>query len=151
MFPQWLTQAIMGMILIIPGWLAIPFYSRNFQISSDLFLVWYLLGGALGTFAFGRISFGSMIPSYGIILSIFALGVLICAIANIFIFRSVQLAPNPGLPVAIVNAASVGVFFASAGLGRFMPRFFDQVKTDPIALFGVALTIAGATLIAIRR
>lgn len=150
MVPQWLVQALIGMALIVPGWIAIPFFNRNFGIASDIFLTWYLLGGAIGAIAFTRLPITSFFPSTGIISAIVLLGILLCGLANLFIFRSVAAAPNPGLAVAIVNAASVIVFFFTAVLAKLSPRFFDPVRIDATSLLGTILTVIGATLIAVK-
>jgi drug/metabolite transporter superfamily protein YnfA len=79
------------------------------------------------------------------------LGLTFGATVNILIFRAVASAPNPGLPVAIANVASVGVFLVAALLARWAPNYFDSVKTDGWSFLGVVLTVIGAALIAIRR
>lgn len=150
MFPQWLAQALIGMALIVPGWIAIPFFNRNFGIATDIFLAWYLLGGVLGTVIFTRLPLVSFFPSTGSVSAIILLGILLCGLANLFIFRSVAAAPNPGLAVAIVNAASVIVFFFTAILAKSSPRFFDPVRIDATSLLGTTLTVIGAMLIAFK-
>jgi hypothetical protein len=146
----WLMQSLIGMLILVPGWLAIGFFGRNYQLSSDIFVVWYFLGGGVGAALFGRTPFASLIPSGWVVASAFLLGVLICGSSNILIFRAVASAPNPGLPVAIINASSILVFFASAGLAWIAPRFFDAVTIDLRSFIGVVLTIAGVAFIAIR-
>ena len=57
---------------------------------------------------------------------------------------------NPGLPVALSNLASVGVYITAAMLARWMPSYFDQVKTDPWTFVGVIMIVVGASIISLR-
>ncbi|MCW1892511.1 MAG: hypothetical protein KIH65_004740 [Candidatus Uhrbacteria bacterium] len=149
---QWLLQSFLGMFLIFPGWLAIGFFNRNLRVSPDLFMVWYFLGGSMCSLFFGRtpLVWTAVFPSVGIVAALLILGFVVCGIPNLLIFRAVLTAPNPGLPVAILNTTSVLVFFASAGLAYVAPRFFDAVHISGRSFIGVALTIVGTSLIAMR-
>ena len=148
---NWLGQSFLAILFLVPAWLAIGFFDRNFQIRPDVFLVWYFLG-ALATFVcFGRSPLGAMLPSWRIIGVLFLIGLTAGGIANLLVFRAVAAAPNPGLPIAIANASSVGVFLASAALSRLVPRYFAPVTFDPLALLGVVLSLVGTSLIALRR
>ena len=151
MFGSWLSQSIMSMLCLIPAWLAVGFFDRNYQVKPEIFLIWYLLGTVIACTFFGGSPLDAMVPSGKLVGAILFIGFTIGAIANILLFRAVAGAPNPGLPVAITGAASVGVFIVAALLSRCAPGYFDSVKTDGWSLLGVILTIAGTSLIAIRR
>jgi hypothetical protein len=148
---QWLWQSLFAMIIFIPAWLAIGFFGRNYGISPDLFNVWYFLGAAIGAAIFGRTPVTSMVPSVGVVIAIFLTGLFIASSANLLLFRAVAGAPNPGLPIAVANAASLGVFFAAAILAHFAPRWFASVKMDGVSFLGVIVTLIGTSLIAWRR
>jgi drug/metabolite transporter (DMT)-like permease len=83
--------------------------------------------------------------------AILLIGGTIGAISNILLFRAVTIAPNPGLPVAIVNATSIGVFLAAGLLSKLAPNYFNSEKIDAWSLFGIILTIVGTSIIAIRK
>ncbi|MBI2552084.1 hypothetical protein HYW17_02175 [Candidatus Uhrbacteria bacterium] len=142
---------MVAMLCLVPAWLAIGFFDRNYQIKPDVFLIWYFLGIAITSVLFGGSSLSTIVPSGKLVLAILLIGLTIGAIANILLFRAVAGAPNPGLPVAIANVASVGVFLVAALLSRWAPNYFNSVKTDGWSFLGVVLAIIGASLIAIRR
>jgi len=147
---NWLGQSVIAMLCLIPAWLAIGFFDRNYQVRPEVFLIWYFLGVAITSVLFGGSSLNAIVPSKEIVGAILLIGLTVGAIANILLFRAVIVAPNPGLPVAIANVASVGVFLAAALLSRWLPSYFNSVKTDGWAFLGVVLTVIGASLIAIR-
>lgn len=142
---------MIAMVLLIPAWLAIGFFGKNFQVGPEVFLVWYFMGAAIMSACFGAPSFGALVPSWKIVGAILLVGLTVGGIANMFLFRAVAGAPNPGLPVALANVASIGVFLMSILLARWLPAYFNSVKFDAWSAVGVVLTIAGASIIAIRR
>ena len=148
---NWFWQSVIAMIFLVPAWRSIGFFNSNFQVRPEVFLTWFALGIAIASGLFGAPSLGSLLPSWRVACTILLLGLILGGVANIQIFRAVDSAPNPGLPVAIANVASVGVFIVAALLAKWMPDYFDHVKTDPWAFLGIFLTIIGATLISIRR
>lgn len=151
---SWLTQAIIAMLLLIPAWLLIGFFDRNYHVRADVFLIWYFLG-VVFTSVLSVVSTGSspsmIVPSWRLVGAILVIGLTIGGIANVLLFRAVVGASNPGLPVVIANMAGVGVFFAAAVLSRWAPSYFSSVKIDAWSFLGVALAISGVVLIAIRR
>jgi hypothetical protein len=142
---------MVAMLLLIPVWLAIGFFDRNFRVSSDVFVFWYFLGVAATSAFFGRAPLASLVPSWKIAVVLLLFGLTVGGLANIALFRAVSAAPNPGLPVAIANAAAIGVFIAAAMLSSLLPKYFDAVKTDLWTLVGVLFTVIGTAIIAIRR
>ena len=148
---NWLGQSVIAMLCLIPAWLAIGFFDRNYQVRPDVFLIWYFLGIAVTSVLFGGSPLNAIVPSGKLVGAMLLIGLTIGAIANILLFRAVVGAPNPGLPVAIANVASIGVFLIAALLSRWAPSYFNSVKTDGWSFLGVILTVIGASLIAIRR
>lgn len=151
MSENWFGQSLIAMLCLIPAWLAIGFFDRNYQVSPNIFLIWYFLGCIITSILFGGSPLKAIVPSWKTAGVMLLIGLTIGAIANILIFRAVTSAPNPGLPVAIANVASVGVFLAAGLLSWLAPKYFGYVKTDILAFLGVVLTVIGASLIAIRR
>ena len=148
---NWLSQSLIATFLLVPVWLAIGFLDRNHQVRPEVFLIWYFLGVAITSALFGGVPLDAITPSWKIVGVILFIGCVFGGIANIFIFRAVINAPNPGLPLALVNVASVGVFFAAALLARWAPNYFNEAKIDGWALLGLTFTVIGVALIAIRR
>lgn len=149
---NWLGQSVVAMLCLVPAWLAIGFFDRNYQVRPDVFLIWYFLGIIITSVLFGGSSLNAVVPSGKlVVVAILLIGFTIGAIANILLFRAVAGAPNPGLPVAIANVASVGVFLVAILLSRWAPNYFNAVKTDGWSFLGVVLTVIGAALIAVRR
>lgn len=147
----WLGQSFLAVAFLIPVWLAIGFFDRNHQVKPDVFVVWYFLGVAIASAFAGGHSLRTIAPSLGLVCTLLVIGVVAGGLANIPLFRAVVSAPNPGLPVAIANTASVGVFFLAWLLGRWVPKYFATVTMDGWALLGVVLVVSGASIIALRR
>lgn len=148
---NWIVQSVVAMLCFVPVWLANGFLNRNYQIRPDVFLVWYLLGVIVTTIIFGGLSFNIVAPSGKLVVTMLLFGLTTGAVANILLFRAVLNAPNPGLPLAIVNVTSIVVFFAAVLLFQLAPKYFNSAKIDVWSFLGVALTVIGASLIAIRR
>lgn len=151
MTSNWFSQSAIAMLCLVPAWLAIGFFDKNYHIRPDVFLVWYFLGIVITTVLFRGSPLSSFAPSVKMVGVMLFIGFTIGAISNIMLFRAVASAPNPGLPVAIANVASVGVFFVAVLLARWAPTYFKAVKIDGWSLLGVLLTIAGVSIIATRR
>jgi drug/metabolite transporter (DMT)-like permease len=141
------------MVVIVPAWLAIGFFASRYQIKSDVFLVWYFGGTIIGTLLLGGVLKNPQVffPSPKGVAAMLAVGVGLGTIANVFLYKAIAIAPNPGLPIAVVNAASVLVFLASLALARLLPRDFSATKFDLWHLCGIALTLVGIVIISGRR
>ena len=148
---HWLAQASIAALCLVPTWLAIGFFKRNYGVSTDIFLVWYFVGVIVATTVTGVSNGSSFVPQASVVGAIVLVGLTFGAAANILVFRAVASAPNPGMALAIVQTANVGVFFASIYLGRVLREYFDPSKADCISMLGTLLVIAGVTLIVVRR
>lgn len=154
MISSWLWQSFVATAALVPVWIAVGFFNRNFHVPSAVFLVWYFFGTALCSALFGVPSLSSLVPSWGVVGAMLGIGFALGGIINISLFRAVEEASrvsNPGLPIAITNLVSVGVFLLVPVLARFAPKFFDPVRIDPVAFLGVVLCVVGASLVAIRN
>lgn len=147
----WFAQSVVSVLFLIPAWLAIGFFDRNYQVRADVFLIWYFLGVAATSAFFVGTPLNAIVPSGRIVGGLLLVGLTVGGVANVLLFRAVAAAPNPGLAVAISNVASAGVFVAAVLLARWVPNYFGAVKADGWAFLGVVLTIVGASLIAMRR
>lgn len=148
---NWLILSFTSMTLLVPAWLAIGFFDRNFGVNPTVFVVWYFLG-VISTASILATSNGtSLVPSWPIVLGIILIGMTIGGVANILLFNAVSLADNPGTPVAIANVASVGVFIAAALLARWLPQYFQQGRFDLWTLIGIAMTVGGIAIIVMKK
>ena len=86
MLGNWLGQSVIAMLCLIPAWLAIGFFDRNYQVRPDVFLIWYLLGIAITSVLFKASSLNSIVPSWRIAGAMILLGLTIGAFANILLF-----------------------------------------------------------------
>lgn len=148
---NWFVQSLISMLCLIPTYLAIGFFDKNYQVRPDVFLIWYFLGNVITSAFFRGLSSNTIIPSGKLVGMILLIGLTIGAIANILLFRAVSSAPNPGLPVAIVSATSIGVFLIAVLLSRWAPNHFNSVKTDVWSFLGIVFVVIGVSLIAIKR
>lgn len=151
MSTNWILQSFTALFFLIPAWLAIGFFKRNFEVSSDVFLFWYMLGIIIALACYKELSGQTIGLPWKMAGAILLLGLTIGAAANILIFRAVASAPNPGLALSITNATSIGVFLAAIALSRLAPNYFNSAKFDPWTFLGVILTVVGISIVAIRR
>ena len=152
---NWLSQSLIAATLLIPAWLAIGFFDRNYQVKPDTFLIWYFPGiialSVLMLFRQSPSPLKALVPSFEIVCAILLIGLAIGGIANVLIFRAVVNAPNPGLPLVFLNITNVGVYLIAAPLSRWLPNYFNTVKIDMWTFLGVVLVTVGASIIAIRQ
>src|SRR4051812_14969498 len=125
---SWLCQSLVAVLCLIPVWLAIGFFEKNFQIKPQVFVIWYFLGVVITSALCGGGTLSSLMPSFKSVGGVLLVGLTLGAIASILLFRAIGSAPNPGLPVAMSNVASVGVFLVAALLSRWAPSYFSSVK-----------------------
>lgn len=148
----WLWYSILATSVIVPVFISIPYFAKNYHVKPEVFLAWYFIGSPIGVSLWlslnGRTA--DLLPEGGeaAVLAILLIGATFGAGANSSLFKAVVLAPNTGFPPAIYSAASVIVYLASAGLASRLPRYFNPVNTDPDRFLGVLLVVAGLFLTA---
>lgn len=151
MTAHWFSNAVLATISIIPAFLSIPFFRKNFGVPAEVFMVWYFFGTSCGVVLWmGLQGRAEVLIAHGRLVSftIFLIGGAFGALANSALFRSIAQAPNPGMPPAVYSAASVVVFCLSALLAAKLPQFFNRVETAPDRLIGVLLVVLGIFLTA---
>ena len=147
----WLWFSAFATLSVVPVFIAIPFFARNFQVKPEAFTSWYFASVSVGVAAWlwlaGR---GAALPPGGLGAAggIIVVGRPFGAAANALLVRAVSVAPNPGLPPVVYSGASVIVFLAAAALADRFPRVFNPVNTDLDRFLGIVLVIAGVFLIA---
>ena len=150
---NWLVKSIVAMVWITPAWLLIGFASKHFGMKPEITFIWYVLGMLVGSpflLPYLNISFGELKPTIAAIIVVI-FGIVIGALTNMLVFGAVNAAPNPGLPVAIVNASSILVFVFSALLAILLPKYFNLVRFDVYHLVGILLTMIGIGIIALHK
>lgn len=150
---SWYVQTLVAVALLVPGWLALAFFQRNFSLSSSTVLVLYTLGMIIGIVSWHvwqNKTLVSFFPAIGLSLTVIMSGILFGAYGNVLMVNSIDRAPNPGLPIAIGSTASILVFVATLVLAYFFPRFFNQASIHWQHVTGILLTILGVSLVAIK-
>ncbi|MBI2217664.1 MAG: hypothetical protein HYU51_10235 [Candidatus Rokubacteria bacterium] len=149
---SWLWFSLVAATTLVPVFLSIPYFARNFHVRPDVFTSWYFGGVSIGVALWIALSEGAaaLVPGGPrLLLGMLAVGVTFGAVANSSLFRAVAVAPNPGLPpVFLYSAASLAVFLASAALAHRLPRYFSAVSRDLDQLLGILLVMVGLFLIA---
>lgn len=143
---NWVVMSVIGTICIVPSWLGVGFFERNYHVRPEVFMMWYFFGVIIGTGCVLTLQESSIIPATAPWLSIVAVGLTFGVVANIMLFAATAIAPNPGLPSAIASSASALVFVLSLLLFRLFPIYFNEVAFDSYHLVGLIITIAGVIL-----
>ena len=145
---NWVVQSLVAMLIISPIWVAIGFFDKNFHVKPDVFLIWYFLGVVVTTLFLGESPAKSFVLPLKVFCLLLFIG-LVGGVANMLLFWAVASAPNPGLPVAIGNGASVGSFLLVILFSRLAPNYFNTAKFDGVSFLGIILTVIGITIIAL--
>lgn len=150
MAEAWFTKSVLATVAIVPSFIAIPFFRKNFGVDPLVFVVWYFGGTALSIALFLSATKGlqALVPELPALLGILAIGMVFGAFANGSLFQAVGLAPNPGLPPVVYATSSMFVFLLSALLASALPALFNPVSTELSRAAGLLLVLAGLYLLA---
>lgn len=143
----WFGSSIIGVALLTPAWIAIPFFRENFGVSDQVFAAWYFAGAAVFIALFGTYK-DSLVPSWPLVGALVLIGFVLGGPANDAVFRAVATAPNAGLAVALINCVAVTTYFASAVLARYLPNHFAPVEFSAQSIIGIGLVLIGAAVLA---
>ncbi len=153
MLDTWVSKSLVSLGCLIPAWLAIGFFWKNYGVRAEVTMLWYFGGLILGSAAsvpfagiFKAVDFIPTVP----LLAIALLGGTFGLVANLLLFQAIPLAPNPALPVAIANTSSLFVFVFSAALALLLPRYFDPAALDLRSFAGLLAALAALYLITWR-
>lgn len=151
---SWALKAILATASYVPFILAIGFMARNYGVRSEATFVWFVIGIIIGTpvatALFGVISVSDLRPSWPH-LTVAAMGAVFGIAYNFLLVRAIEIAPNPGMPVAIANTAAVVAFVLAPALAALLPRWFESVRFDAVHFIGIILAVAGVVMIVIKR
>lgn len=150
MAEAWFTKSVLATVAIVPSFIAIPFFRKNFGVDPLVFVVWYFGGTALSIALYlsATKGFQAIAPQLPVMLGILAIGMVFGAFANGSLFQAVSLAPNPGLPPVVYATSSLLVFLLSALLASVLPALFNPVNTELSRIAGLLLVLAGLYLLA---
>lgn len=146
----WFWQATIAMLLLVPAWIGIAMVSRTSNVRGEVAAFLYMFGLVIGTFVFLTSRSTPIFSGGRSMWILLALGMIVGAAANMFLFRAVVSAPNAGLPVAIANAGSVLLFLVTFLIARFAPSLVPVQTFQWPQLVGILLTVIGVGLIALR-
>jgi len=151
---SWIEKSLIATFCLVPILLTVGFLGKNYQVRAEVTMLWYFFGILIGALVImwrlNIINGSDLVPTFPLLL-VALMGVVFGAISNIFLFQAISVAPNPGLPIAFVNTASVIVFVFAPLLATVLPVYFNQVRFDLYHLLGIVLTITGITIIALKR
>src|SRR3989344_4269687 len=140
----WMAKSLIAMFCLVPFILAIGFLGRNYQVRAEATMIWYFFGIIIGApLVMWRLNIinGSdlalTVPHFAVLLMGMVLGVA----SNILLVQAIPAAPNPGLPMAFMNTASVIAFVFAPVLGILLPKYFDQAKFDIYHSAGTVLDV----------
>jgi len=143
----WAGRAILGTLLIVPSWISIGFFEKNFRVPPEVFLLWYF-AGMIPFVGLYLLSQGTpIIPTpLPVFVGIVMMGFFFAGPANILLFSAVGTAPNPGLAVAISSTASMLVTLLSIFFAYVVPKYFRSIEITSDHILGVLLTLMGIYL-----
>lgn len=150
---DWLSKSFIAMVCFVPLYLGIPFFFKNYGIRAEITLLLWLIGITLGM-GFWTLTKSDITTSitfdkttaiaYSAMLLI---ALTVGTLANIMSSQAVVEAVNPGIPIAIINTASVLVFLLSFVLAAILPSAFNSVEMSLTKIIGIFITIIGLYLI----
>jgi hypothetical protein len=147
----WLVKSAIATVAVIPVFIAIPYFRRNFGVDPLVYLCWYFTAAAISVATYLSLSGRAnelIMPGPGVVAAIIAIGLTLGAIANGALFQAVIAAPNPGLPPVIYATSSMVIFVISIFLANSFPQIFVPATSDPLRLAGIILVIGGLFLLA---
>ena len=148
---NWASTAIIGMFCIVPSWVAIGFFEKNYSMRPEVFMIWYFFGVLIGSTCLLASRGISIMPAFSPWMQVVAIGLTFGVVANMMLFAATAAAPNPAFTSAIAGTASLVIFCLSFALFRVFPKFFHAVKFEGYDLLGIVVIIAGVFLLARSR
>jgi len=142
------------MLCFAPFFICLGAAKKNYNINPELAFLLYLFAVSIGLFiySYSNSVFKNLhLDSKTIIamLVLFLAGLIMGTMANVFMAQATVEAPNPGLPPAIVNSFSIIVFLGSFLAFKLFPGFFPEANFTITKIIGIAVAIAGLTLMGI--
>jgi drug/metabolite transporter (DMT)-like permease len=148
----WLGKSILALVLVTPVFMAGPVLKER-GLRPETFCLWYYLGcfiGIAGYVSRSKLWENSVAHpwmSAGLLLTSIALG----AAVQILLFQSMSEAPNPGIPLTIVNLSAVIICVVTPWLYKLAPQVFAKAELDSQKLLGIVLALAGVALIVTKK
>jgi drug/metabolite transporter (DMT)-like permease len=148
---SWLQYSLVAMVALVPLLVSTGVAAKHFGIKADVIPIYYGLGVTIG------ILFWILSKSRGSELIIakphlfFVVLGMTCGVAvNICFFKALAIAPNPGLPPAVINGSSALAFFIVVPLAAFAPKIFQQAQISWRHALGLGLVLIGTSLFSFK-
>ncbi len=150
----WLEKSFIAMACFVPYLFLVPYQIRHYSVRPEVTMLWYFAGVLLVVpltlWRLGTLTARDLVPTYPHLASLFV-GATCGAAVNILMSQAIAEAPNPGLPVVLVNAAAVIAFLVAVWLGMYLPKHFEPRVFSVQHLVGIVLVIAGLACIGLKR
>ncbi|MDZ7611557.1 MAG: hypothetical protein U5L10_02235 [Candidatus Moranbacteria bacterium] len=148
---DWFVKSIVAMFLMAPFFILTNAFGRLGYRPETMMFYW-LLAVAIGIAAWMAYNgeARALLPDK-CMSTIFILGLVCGAVANILLIQAIVESFNPGLPVAIVGANSLVVFLVTPILAIIIPQYFQHVGFNWTAFIGIVMTVTGIGLICVSR
>lgn len=146
MFSNWIALSVTSMLWIAPAWMGTTFFQQHFGVRPEVYLIYYFTGVILYAGPWAAAQGASFVPGLLAAALMIGVGFISGGPANTMLFRAVAIAPNQGLPIAIVTMSSIVVFAATLWMGRFMPQYFPQVAFNGYHFAGALLAVASVAV-----
>ena len=148
---SWLQYSLVAMVALVPLLVSTGVAAKHFGIKADVIPIYYGVGVTIG------ILLWILSKSRGHELVIgkpqifFVILGMTCGVAvNVCFFKALSMAPNPGLPPAIVNGSSAIAFFIMVPLAAMAPKLFQQVQISWKHALGLILVLIGTSLFSFK-
>lgn len=140
----WFMRALIAMMCFVPAFVATRVMAKYYGTKPEVSLVFWGVGIVIGVVGWlllaGRSIELAPTPARLVIL---AMGITIGALGNIMMFQSVNMAPNPGMAVAVVNTNAVATFLVISILALLLPKVFERGTFSWQQFLYVLLVAAG--------
>lgn len=147
----WVVKSIIAMIVFVPGLILTEFLGRYWGTRPEMIAVTWFSGVAVGICGWMLYTKQTEVFIFSIPYAVmFIAGIFLGGLMNIMLFQAIVEAPNPGLPITIVNGTSVLVFLAMPVLAYVLPKFFIPSPINLYHFLGIMLVVAGVALISLK-
>ncbi len=148
---NWLQYSLVAMVALVPLLVSTGVAVKHFGIKADIIPIYYSLGVVIG------IAVWILAKSRGQELTLgkphlffLVLGMTCGVVLNVCFYKALAIAPNPGLPPAIVNGSSAVTFFIVVPLAAMAPKFFQQAQISWKHALGLVLVLVGTSLFSFK-
>ncbi len=144
-------KSFIATLALVPGIILTEFIGRYYGVKPIAMAVVWFTGATLGLWLWSLYLKGASELTFSMPLLVMFIGGLTSgALVNVMLFSAVVSAPNPGLPVAILNSAALLIFCTTLILAIFLPQYFAKIPFNIYHFFGIIFILAGVGLISLK-